>query len=286
MATTELILTKGTGLEVWQETNTVFTNLQTGMSPVERRDTVRQVMATAINVDDRLNLVSGELLYEVIQNKYWKDWDFKSFADYCEAELNMRERKAKYLISIYDKFVIELDLPKDILLDLQWSKAKELVSVITEDNWPDLLDGLNEMTVREVKEKVRLLKGKSAPKDADDDITERLTFNLSKEQADNIRAALAQAGSMSGSDKTGNQLDLICSDFLAGAAGEGLSGAIERLDHHLNALGRVYGVKIKVEDVDPERYAELFDGEKAATKEDAEEEVEEDEATKEEVTSS
>ena len=263
---TDLIVSTGRGLEVWEETSTVFTNLQEGLSPEERKSQVRQTMAAAIGIDDRLNLVAGELLYEVAHNEYWKDWEFESFAEYCEAELNMRDRKAKYLISIYDKFVIELNLPTEILLDLQWSKAKELVSVITEDNWADLISDLHEMTVKEVKSKVKEMKG--VPKITDDsksseDISERVVFNLSKEQAENISTALGLAGTMCGSDKTGNQLDLICSDFLASSAGEGLAGAIDKLDFHIKSLSRTFGVEIKIETVDSERYAELLESEES-----------------------
>jgi hypothetical protein len=261
---TDLIVTKGTGLEVWEKTETVFANLQDGLDPEQRKKAVRDTMVAAINIDDRLNLVSGELLYEVANNKYWQDWEFESFADYCESELNMRERKAKYLISIYNKFVIELNLPTDILLELQWSKAKELISVITEDNWPDLIDGLNDLTMREVKEKVRGIKLGIADESGDDDsppesdpITTRMSFNLSEEQANNIRIALDLAASMSGSDKTGNQLDLICSDFLASSVGKGLDAAIDKLDFHIGTLSRVYGVKLVVESVDTDRYSDL-----------------------------
>ena len=268
----ELMVTKGTGLEVWKSTDTVFINLQDGLDPEARKQAVRDTMAAAINIDDRLNLVSGELLYEVANNEYWKDWEFESFADYCESELNMRERKAKYLISIYSKFVIDLNLPTDILLELQWSKAKELISVINEDNWPDLIDGLNDLTVREVKEKVRGLK-KAITDDSgggDDDsspepdpITSRMSFNLSEDQAANIRTALELAGTMCGSDKTGNQLDLLSSDFLASSAGKGLDAAIDKLDFHIGTLSRVYGVKLVVESVDTDRYSELTESDSA-----------------------
>ena len=262
---TELSVTRGTGLSVWQQTDTVFANLQEGLDPQDRKQAVRDTMAAAINIDDRLNLVSGELLYEVAANKYWEDWGFDSFADYCESELNMRERKAKYLISIYNKFVIELNLPADILLELQWSKAKELISVIDEDNWPELLDNLNELTVREVKEKVKRLKTKGLTDESGDDdtppesdpINTRMSFNLSEEQASNIRLALELAGTMTGSDKTGNQLDLICSDFLASSTGKGLDAAIEKLDFHIGTLSRVYGVKLVVESMSDDRYEKI-----------------------------
>mgnify|MGYP003627560996 CR=1 FL=1 len=265
---TDLIVSTGRGLEVWKETNTVFTNLQEGLAPEDRKSQVRQTMAAAIGIDDRLNLVSGELLYEVAMNEYWRDWDFDTFAEYCESELNMRDRKAKYLISIYKKFVIELNLPKEILLDLQWSKAKELISVITEDNWPDLISDLNEMSVKEVKYMVKEMKGGDKLEDSStssEDITERVVFNLSKEQAENISTALQLAGTMCGSDKTGNQLDLICSDFLASSAGEGLSGAIDKLDFHIKSLSRTFGVEIKIETVDSERYSELLESEESET---------------------
>jgi hypothetical protein len=44
----------------------------------------------------------------------------------------------------------------------------------------------------------------------------KLTFSMSVAQYDTIKTALDKAGVLCGSDKTANQLDLICADWLVG----------------------------------------------------------------------
>lgn len=278
-ATTELVVVSGRAAEVFANAASTFVPaLRQGMSLVERRQAVRDVLKQVTTMDDRLNLVAGEMLYEVSENGYYKEWDtvdevtglarkFSTFEEYCETEHNLKKSKAHYLKRIYRKFVVELDLPADLLRDLEWSKAKELTDVITKENAVALFDKTKTMSVKQVKDMVAAMRGKPAAAPAagaeapaagaEAEVTVPVKFKLKAEQAENLNNALAVAKSMTGSEVPGNNLDLICTDFLAGASGPGLSGALARLDVIVKNIERAFGVTLQIVGHDADRYAKL-----------------------------
>lgn len=274
----ELILAKGTGIEIWKDAASTFVPvLKKDLTPAERQTAVRSVMQQSVQIDDRLNLVHGEMLFEVAANGYYKDWEnpetgdpYKTFEEYTETELSMKKSKAHYLKKIYRVFVVDLDLDLEQLRNLEWSKAKELTEVITKSNAKELIDKIGTMSVRQVKDLVNAMKGKTVVGVPDADGNEtgtvtvsdteekiRIPFVCAPEQAENITSALKIAQSMTGSDVPSNNLDLICTDFQAGAVGGGLSAVANSLDRIVEDLQRAYGVTIKVESHDAERYDKL-----------------------------
>lgn len=274
----ELVLAEGVGLDLWESSKESFLpQLKKEMSLAERKKTIRDCMKEAVQIDDKLNLVAGELLWEASKNGYWKEWEFTddkgetrpyaSFEEYTENELNMKRRKAFYLIKIYDKFIVELKLSSEELAGLQWSKAREIADVITPDNYKEVIERVSTMPVTAVKDYVKELKGKKPIEGDTTGVTEgggkepeetvKLNFKLYPEQAENVKNALSIAETMTGSEKPGNQLDLICSEFVAGAVGMGLEGALAKLELVVKNVERAFGVKLSIEDIDSERYSKM-----------------------------
>jgi hypothetical protein len=263
IVTREPVKTSGVGSALWDNTFSVPA-LKSDMPLEQRKQVIRETVKKTINVDDRLGLVQGELLYEVKKNDYWKEWTFddkgeprnyKNFDEYIERELDMNRRKAYYLIDIYETFIVKLALPTSVLSDLEWSKAKELTKIIDKDNWPKLIDRIKTMSVSEVKEMAKELKGiktsTGTRATSEESTSVRIPFVLAPDQAENVQEALKLAQSLSGSDKAGNNLDLICSEFITSAAGtSGLDGVVSRLDYHIANLKRVYGVDLEIKSVD------------------------------------
>lgn len=271
----ELVLARGVGIDIWRDTASTFVPVLKKDMPMEqRREAVRQVIDQSQQIDDRLNLVAGEMLYEVSVNEYWKTWEFvdadgverafKTFEEYCTEEANMQKRKAYYLISIYRVFCVDLDIPVDVLRDLEWAKAKELAKgkepVITQDNWEELLGKIEGMSVRQVKEMVAAMRGGSGKVETDREKFNRLTFNVNDEQLKVVNDALDLAKTMSESDKPGWLLELICADFAASSAGVGKEAGLIKLDIAKRNLERAFGVKLEIVDVDSERYAGVGEG--------------------------
>ena len=268
----EVVLASGKALSVWQGTASTFVpGLSADLTPEERKGAVRTFTKEAFSVDDRLNLVNGELLWEINQNKYWSEWDFTdpatgeerkyaSFEEYLVNELGSEKRKAKYLISIYQKFCIDLDLPVDTLRGLEWSKAKELVSVINQENASELLDACRSKSLREIQDMVRAMRGKPAVGNSSgnsdpESVVKR--FVLSKEEGENVDNALKVARGMANTESDNVALNLICAEFVATSVGEGFDGATAKLDNILQTLEGAFGVKLKIEAMDEDRYGAM-----------------------------
>jgi len=157
----------------------------------------------------------GRYLCEVRAGQYWRIDNLKSFDEFLEKKFPESRRKAYYLMAIHEQ------LPRQIRHDLRqvgWSKAAELAKVARRD-WQEFdcatwLHTAKELPKEEFKRAVeRHLTGK------DTEPWEIIYFKLYKSQLKVVERALEIAALMLGSDKSrGYSLEMICADFLAGAA--------------------------------------------------------------------
>lgn len=264
----ELVTTKGVGVEILQSGLALIPQLSSEMTLDERKEAIRKVLKETVEIPDRLDVMAGELLYEVRENEYWKAWviddpatgekrPYASFDEYAEMELGIKRRKAYYLCSIYEKFIVTLGLDKEVLRDLQWSKALQVKDVITPENWTEILEKIRTMSVEQIKEMVKEMTGKGKKEEGADSGAEEmksLSFKLTAAQLETWQNAFELAKTMSGSDKPGNCLDLICMDFVSGAIGEGVDGALTKLETVVKNVERAYGVKLDIQEIDSKRY--------------------------------
>ena len=281
----EPVITDGVGMTVFEGSAGAFVPIDAALPAEHRPAAIRSTLKQTMEVEDRVPLMQGELLYEVMKNSYWKEWTvtddvtkeerpYATFEEYAETELGMKRRKAFYLMSIYEKFVVELDLPADLLKDLEWSKCIQLRPIITAENASDLLDKISTMSARQVQQFVKdhvgagsggtagLTEGGAEP-------TTKVSFRFVPEQLENVTNALKIAETMVDSDKTSNQLDLICCEFVASSVGMGAEGALAKLDVVVKTIERAFGVELEVKSIDDDRYKELAetDAEVAASAE-------------------
>jgi len=176
-----------------------------------RKTSIREAAQVAKTMNDRLGLVQGELLYEIKAGEYWQEWEFDSFESYVESELGYKSRKAKYMIDIYAKFVLELGLPMDRLKALEWSKAKEVLTIIDKDNSEEVLGVLEGSTFNEVRKYARKKRGKG---DGDNGY-KRINFSLSDDQAQMVELALASACKVIESDERGRALVAMAEEYVS-----------------------------------------------------------------------
>ena len=158
----------------------------------------------------------GRYLCEVRAGQYWRLENLTSFNDYLTAKFPESRRKAFYLMSIHEHLPSAL---RKELKQVGWSKAAELAKIARRDgqdfksaNW---LHRAKELPTQQFKDEVeKYLTGESEP-------SEVIYFKVYRSQAPVIEQALEIAARMLGSDKSrGYCLEMICADFLAGAAGD------------------------------------------------------------------
>jgi hypothetical protein len=245
----------------------------TEMSLDERSNLCRTVLQQSLEIPYKLEVFQGELLYEVTQGKYWKEWEFdndgftrhyESFEEYVEQELGFKRRKAYDLIDIYRTFVVDLALPPAKLGNISWSKARLVTKIVDKDNADEILDKIEDMTVREVKEMAKDLRDDPLSSSTSSSVEEslvRVTFQLAPAQAENLHNAIAIAQTISGSEKPSHNMDLICTDFLASASTGGIEGALAKLETVKSSVERAFGVKLEIKEMDEERFARIESGE-------------------------
>ncbi len=165
----------------------------------------------------------GEYLCEVRAKQYWRLENLKSFDEFLEKRFADSRRKAYYLMTIHEHLT---RVPKPQLREMGWTKARELVKVARKDG-PEFasctwVHKAKELPREEFKREVeRHLTGKET------EAWEIIYFKLYKSQLPVVERALEIAALMLGSDKSrGYCLEMICADFLAGAALE--TGAAEK----------------------------------------------------------
>jgi hypothetical protein len=157
----------------------------------------------------------GEYLCEVRAGQYWRLENLKSFDEFLEKRFPESRRKAYYLMAIHEHLT---RIPKRQLREVGWSKATELIKVARRDGaefdsatW---LHKAKELPKEDFKRAVEChLTGKET------EPWEIIYFKLYKSQLSVVERALEIAALTLGSDKSrGYSLEMICADFLAGAA--------------------------------------------------------------------
>lgn len=157
----------------------------------------------------------GEYLCEVRSKQFWRIEKLNSFDDFLQKRFPESRRKAYYLMAIHEKLS---RIPKRQLREVGWSKALELVKVVQRDQeqfdratW---LHKARTMPKEGFKSEVeRHLTGKQT------EPWEIMYFKVFKSQLPVVEKAIETAALMLGTDKSrGYCLEMICADFLAGAA--------------------------------------------------------------------
>lgn len=164
-----------------------------------------------------------ELLLEAYENEYHKHYGFDRFRDWIEqSDFDLGYRQAYYYVAI-GKAARKLGLDKKALAETKMSNLKEILSLDPEMHEPvirGLLAEANELTVEEVKAKVREAKHKKG-----EEVYVHYNFKLEETVKEIVEEAFELARKLNGSivdEVTGEVkeisnsrcLEFICASFL------------------------------------------------------------------------
>jgi len=208
---------------------------------------VRRMIIDQVGKANASNREIARLLAPVYQRSLWARWGFKNFEEYCGADLGLHYRKAIYFVNIwlwYAENVTRDDVTDAVWNEIGWSKAKELVGIITDENadhWIQLARDFSfTQFAEECKRYLRLQKDGDGGSSGSTDEFKSMSFKLTADQKENVEEALKLAGGLSESEKKGHNLDLMATNFIANNAD---SLARDHLDF-LGLIERQYGVSI------------------------------------------
>ncbi len=184
----------------------------------EFKDLRRRVMSLREKTDESYWDLAVAL-EDVYERNCYRAWGFSSWKDYVENEIDIHIRKAQFLVQIQKWFNEMTPSVQTWIRSVGWTKARMLIHVITPENareWRARVDG---KTVAEIEKMLKESKaageGESkGPEAGDEDKPKTLNFKLFPGQMDNWKRAAEVAMGPAESDKPGNLLDLICTEYI------------------------------------------------------------------------
>lgn len=212
------------------------------------KDIRKMILDTKARLDNGFKEVA-KLIFTVYQKSLFVRWGFKDFKEYAEKDIGFSYRKAMYLTNIwgwYTEHVTRQDVIDAIWDGIGWTKAKEMVGIIDDDNADEWLEKARNMNAIELADAAKKYlqaksgKGDDKKKKSDEPVDKTVSFKLTVSQKENVLQALEMAGKMSGSEKKGHNLDLIATNFMATNAQSVAQDTLE----FLNLLEKQYGVLI------------------------------------------
>jgi len=206
----------------------------------------RQALVRDLILETQKNIETGyidlaKLLSEAYHKEFYTTWGFSTFEEYCVAELDVQYRKAMYFVEIWDK-VKSLNLPQGKVAKLGWTKMKDIVAVISEENAKEWLEKAEKMSSRELTEAVKIVrlkdtKGTTVP------VVTKMVLMMSEAEATIVLEAIEEAKKLCNSDNVVVALEMICQDWLAD---KGVQPERTTLERQIDYLERMYGVQLTV----------------------------------------
>lgn len=242
-----------------------------------QRLTSEELRAKTLALVTQIELAYVELakrLYEIKASKYYLDWGFETWEEYCETELKITRRTADYLVSIWSTIIAFPDYEKKIA-SIQWSKAREIVRALKVAPRRSVLDRFIEVaekkSLRELQKAVDEFVRKHKAKfkeEVENEVTRRVnegaevgafenTSQVSDEQLIEmkfllypdayrvVQEALALASRITGSDSRSYALQTIALEYLASNSDLVSSkDGVEMLINFFERLEKVLGIGI------------------------------------------
>lgn len=212
---------------------------------VTRSNEVReQIKEVADSIDESYQSLA-KLLHETYDNGYYIRWGFENFKEYCETEVGVQYRKARYLVGIAEA-IKDLNIDWRDVEGVGWTKMRTLLPMLKEDGVVgDWLEVAKQYSVKDLEKLVKDAKLGFDIGAAGGDKIVTLTFRMTPEQSEIITDALDTA--KKASETTDNVLafEQMAFDYVM-AQGE----APERttLESLVKFAESHYGVELQVAD--------------------------------------
>lgn len=135
----------------------------------------------------------AEALYHLNEDDNYQVLGFDSLGEYCFARFGKSKAWAKKLISIHKKFVVELGKTKQELKKVGFGKLGKLVSVVQEETVDEVLAEAENMSQKEIDEKIKENKGLEVNETEVDEEYTSFRFKMPKESKEVLKLALDSA---------------------------------------------------------------------------------------------
>jgi len=163
------------------------------------------------SINDSFLEMAG-LLVETSAENHWRECGFECFADFVETTVGMKYRTARYLMTVHETFVSRLNVPRPMLMEIGWTKLKEIAKVSDADNVNEWLETARNNRTSAL---IQIVRQQTTTETVEEYST--LSIGCFQQEKVTIQAALELAQLESQSDRPGHNMAMICADYAAGA---------------------------------------------------------------------
>jgi len=163
------------------------------------------------SINDSFLEMAG-LLVETSAENHWRDCGFECFADFVETTVGMKYRTARYLMTVHETFVSRLNVPRPMLMEIGWTKLKEIAKVSDADNVNEWLETARNNRTSAL---IQIVRQQTTTETVEEYST--LSIGCFQQEKVTIQTALDLAQLESESDRPGHNMAMICADYAAGA---------------------------------------------------------------------
>ena len=131
----------------------------------------------------------SELLYEAWEYQYHKTLGYDSFQDYTEDRLDVKGRKASFMVQIA-KTLKRLNIPWKDVQEVGWRKTAVIAPLLTHDNAQKWIEEAKVTPLAHLSEKVKASK---QGREISDEPPIRMTIQLDQDENTIVQAAIEYA---------------------------------------------------------------------------------------------
>lgn len=167
----------------------------------------------AENVETTYFRLGGVL--KLINDNSWYE-GFASFSEFVVEKFGFADRKARYLISIYDNLVTK-QIQWEKVSHLGWTKLKELAPILTPENVDEWVAKAEKLTFSELLAILKPTAEGDTTAQTSDGIV-KMTFKFKADQAEIVQQALAKAKGELSTDYDTVAIENICAGYVGGGS--------------------------------------------------------------------
>ncbi len=149
-------------------------------------------------------------IYQVRKEELFVNWGYSKFKEWVEEDLGIPYRVGLWYAQI-GEFIERFDLPRQVVLQISWTKLKEIAKLESIEDIKELLKKAPSMSFRELEAEIKQRKEKVGGRE---EKTTILTLKLKNDQYDVVMAAIERAKKEIEVESVSSALEYICQEFL------------------------------------------------------------------------
>ncbi len=227
----------------------------------QRPEAIRDEIKTLSHEISAKFLRLAQLLRVVQKARLYMGWGYDSFESWATGDTDLHPETARVFVQLEATLVEEQKIPREVLAEIGWTKAKPLISLAKQgkltprqkeiiEKAKTLPTALFTDYVNQVRAGGSIGGGTGTSSAPEPSVRTPVTFFLSPDQTETITRARGLAEQMTGSLDPGHQLTSICQDFLGSVMEDDAAAPdtwrAKRAKALLSTLEGLFGLVIEV----------------------------------------